>query len=100
MTGTRSLMATTSMSGARSSSALSDWRPTRPKPLMPTRVVMVLSISFVADQTPGPDRNLARTVPGAHSPGPFAGQIDRVRRRGSTGAVLLGCELARCGMAG
>ena len=37
---TRSLTATTSTSGARSMSALRDWRPMRPKPLMPTRVAM------------------------------------------------------------
>src|SRR4051794_3300919 len=29
------------MSGARSMRALSDWRPIRPKPLMPTRVAMM-----------------------------------------------------------
>ena len=40
---TRSLTATTSTSGARSMSALSDWRPMRPKPLIPTRVVMAYS---------------------------------------------------------
>ena len=37
---TRSLTATTSTSGVRSMSALSDWRPIRPKPLMPTRTAM------------------------------------------------------------
>ena len=37
---TRSLTATTSTSGVRSISALRDWRPIRPKPLMPTRTAI------------------------------------------------------------
>ena len=40
LVSTRSLTATTSTSGARSRIALRDWRPMRPKPLMPTRTVM------------------------------------------------------------
>src|SRR5207245_1031503 len=40
---TRSFTATASTSGVRSISALSDWRPIRPNPLMPTRTAIVHS---------------------------------------------------------
>ena len=43
LVSTRSLTATTSTSGARSMSALSDCRPMRPKPLMPTRTAINVS---------------------------------------------------------
>ena len=46
-------MATTSTSGARSMRALSDCRPIRPKPLMPTRVAMVRDLLECLRMTEG-----------------------------------------------
>jgi hypothetical protein len=40
-------MPTTSMSGKSRTAALSTMRPMRPKPLMPTLIVMLLSCSLV-----------------------------------------------------
>ena len=94
---TRSLTATTSTSGARSIRALSDCRPIRPKPLIPTRTVIVqflLEAPVRARRQTGALRFLrepcARTGPLDHRHGSSnAGTIDSQAhrtRRGRSGA--------------
>src|ERR687887_201650 len=71
---TRSLTATTSTSGVRSMTALSDWRPIRPKPLMPTRTAM----------TRPPGRGASWAAPPfvrATAPRPYAEQWSVVAER-------------------